>query len=242
MVSILLGFQIIIVGITVLATHMIEHKFKMIQASLEMYCSKRVYKTKANIDFIESIIKEYIRLHSDTDEEPDLPSAINIKLHKECIGRFSYDAIKNLALKTRHMMWGVVGIQCLITWINQGFNERYTLGILFGSLIITIIMCLYGIIKGIAEKQEMLIDEITHYVKNVYPIEVKKQNKEIISHKISKEMDKNMTQKSTIKENTVNPINENYEESKKIDEKKDKESTKGNSLNANDIAQLLKSL
>ena len=39
MIIILLVFQIIIVGLTVFTTHMIEHKFKTIQKGLEIYTS-----------------------------------------------------------------------------------------------------------------------------------------------------------------------------------------------------------
>lgn len=238
MIIILLVFQIIIVGLTVFTTHMIEHKFKTIQRGLEIYYSKRAYKTKANIEFIECIVSEYKRLRSDTDEEPDLPSAINIKLHKECIGRFSYDSIKNIALKTRHMMWGIVGLQCLITWINRGFNERYTLGMIFGSLLITIMMCLYGIIKGVTEKEEMLIDEITHYIKNVYPIEeVKKQNKELTDQKTYMEKEK-ITEEDSKEKNSLEQIKECSDRTEKVC----KESVKEIGLSANDIAQFLKNL
>ena len=223
---------------------MIEHKFKTIQRGLDMYYNKRAYRTKANIEFIESIINEYDRLCHDTDEEPDLPSAINIKLHKECIGRFSYDSIKNIALNTRHMMWGIAGLQSLITWMNEGFNERYTLGMLFASLLITIVMCLYGIIKGITEKEEMLIDEITHYIKNVYPIEaVKRQNRELVAQKNHMEKENNHKEQhhkeeNIKKENSADCIIKNSQATEKLDKERGNESR----LNANDIAELLKSL
>lgn len=242
MIIILLVFQIIIVGLTLFTTHMIEHKFKTIQRGLDMYYNKRAYRTKANIQFIESVINEYNRLCSDTDEEPDLPSAIRIKLHKECIGRFSYDSIKNMALKTRHMMWGIAGLQCLMTWMNEGFNERYTLGMLFGSLLITLVMCLYGIVKGVTEKEEMLIDEITHYIKNVYPIEeVKRKNKELVAQKIHMEKEKNKEdskKENSKQENNPDCISKNSQSTEKLY----KESIKESRLNANDIAELLKSL
>ena len=238
MIIILLVFQIIIVGLTVFTTHMIEHKFKTIQKGLEIYYSKRAYKTKANIEFIESIVGEYKRLRSGTDEEPDLPSAINIQLHEECIGRFSYDSIKNIALKTRHMMWGIVGLQCLITWINRGFNERYTLAMIFGSLLITIMMCLYGIIKGVTEKEEMLIDEITHYIRNVYPIEeIKRQNKQITDQETYIKKEK-IKEENSKEKNSLDQSKEYSDSTEKVY----KQSVKEVSLNANDIAQFLKSL
>ena len=119
----LFAFEIILIVLTMLTTHMVEHKFASIQASLGMYCSKRTYKTKADINFIEMMIAEYNHLCSDTDEEPDLPSAISLKLHKEYIGRFTYVAIKNIAIKSRHLMWGIFAAEVLIAWINNKPRE-----------------------------------------------------------------------------------------------------------------------
>lgn len=223
----LVVFDIIIIGLTILTTEMVEHKFRSIRNSLSVYCNRRAYKTKSNIDFIESAISEYKRLCSDTDEEPDLVNIINIKLHKECIGKFSYDTIKNMAIKTRHMMWGILGMEVIITWINEDFNGRYTLPTIFGSLLLTIIMCLYGIIKGVHEKQEILIDEVVHYIRNVYPSEVKKHEK------VSGGADKNKTS-----------VVQRMEDIKVQDEKKSncKNDLKASSLRADDIAELLKSL
>lgn len=69
-------FEMIIAGLTILTTHMVQHKLYTIKESLGIYCNKRTYKTKADIDFIESIITSYKKLVTDTDEEPDLESAI----------------------------------------------------------------------------------------------------------------------------------------------------------------------
>lgn len=182
----LFAFEITLIILTVFTTHMVEHKFASIQASLGMYCSKRIYKTKADIHFIESMIESYNNLCSDTDEEPDLPSAISLKLHKEYIGRFSYVSVMNIANKARHLMWGIFGAEILIAWINQVTQDGKAIIIIFASLLVTVMMCFYGIIKGLNEKQETLIDEVTHYIKNVYPMEVKKQKK-IAEEKSNKE-------------------------------------------------------
>lgn len=124
-------------------------------------------------------------------------------------------------------MWGILAMEVIITWINEDFNGRYTLPILFGSLLLTIIMCIYGIIKGVHEKQENLIDEVVHYIRNVYPLETKKQEK------LSQVMDE---KKPSAIQRT--------EESKVQDEKKinSKNDLKASTLRADDIAELLKSL
>lgn len=189
-------FEIIIVGLTIFTTHMVEHKFKLIRVSLSMYCNKRTYKTKANIDFIEAIMNAYQKLSSDTDEEPDLESAIRRKLQHEYIGKFTYISVKNVAIKARHLMWAILGLEFLVAWINQEANNGEVLILITASLLLTLIMAFYGIIRGLNEKSEALIDEVIHYVRNIYPLEynsnrgvVPKQNATISleEHKVKKE-------------------------------------------------------
>ena len=176
-------FEIIIVGLTIFTTHMVEHKFKTIEMSLPMYHNKRTYKTKANMEFIESIVNIYQKLALDTDEEPDLESAIKRKLQHEYIGKFPYISVKNVAIKSRHLMWAILGLEFFIAWINQ---EAYTVQmvvLITASLLLTIIMAFYGIIRGLDERSEALIDEVIHYIRNVYPLE----NNRVISDTISKQ-------------------------------------------------------
>lgn len=164
-------FEIIIVGLTILTTRMIEHKFKMIKISLAIYCNKRTYKTKANIDFIESILGIYDKLTLDTDEEPDLESAIKRKLQHEYIGKFSYISVKNVAIKAKRLMWAILSLEFIILWVNQEDYSGQMVILITMSFLLTIIMAFYGIIRGVDEKGEALIDEIIHYVKNIYPLE-----------------------------------------------------------------------
>lgn len=164
-------FEIIIVGLTIFTTHMVEHKFKMIEMSLSMYCNKRTYKTKTNIDFIESIVTIYQKLILDSDEEPDLESAIRRKLQHEYIGKFPYISVKNMAIKVRHLMWAILGLEFMIAWINQEAYSGQVVILITTSLLLTIVMAFYGIIRSLDEKSEALIDEIIHYVRNIYPLE-----------------------------------------------------------------------
>lgn len=197
MLIVLFIFEIIIVGLTIFTTHMVEHKFKEIEMSLAMYCNKRTYKTRANIDFIESIINTYHKLILSTDEEPDLESAIKRKLQNEYIGKFPYISVKNMAIKVRHMMWGILALEFIIAWINEEINSGQVIILITLSLLLTIMMAFYGIIRGVDEKSEALIDEVLHYVRNIYPLEqastigvaMPKQNNTISleEHKVKRE-------------------------------------------------------
>ncbi len=251
----LFAFEIILIVLTMLTTHMVEHKFASIQASLGMYCSKRTYKTKADINFIEMMIAEYNHLCSDTDEEPDLPSAISLKLHKEYIGRFSYVSVMNIANKAKYLMWGIFISEIFIAWINQVTNQGRALVIIFASLLLTVIMCFYGIIKGLNEKQETLIDEVTHYIKNVYPIEVKKQKKQEEAkntHSNLTKLDEVIKQSAQLHGELQKPVKDLVKEKialKQVDERESKKITsdeqikdKSLELSAKDIAQLLRNL
>lgn len=230
----LLVFEIILIGLTIFTTHMVEHKFESIHASLRMYCNKRTYKTKADIDFIETIINDYKRLCSETDEEPDLVSAISLKLHKEYIGRFTYIAIKNIAIKAKQLMWGIFAAEILIAYIDQTVSQSQTIIIVVSSLLLTIMMYFYGVIKGIEEKQEILIDEVTHYIRNVYPIEVMKQKREI-------ERQENKLNKRE-EDNKIVAIRSLDKEQKGTEKIKENKVSNKSGLSAKDIAQLLKNL
>ena len=249
MLIVLFIFDILLIILTVFTTHMVEHKFQAIQASLGAYCNKRTYKTKADIEFIETIISDYRRLCSDTDEEPDLPSAVSLKLHKEYIGKFTYVAVKNIAIKARHLMWGILVTEVLVTCINKTTQEGQSLLILLTSLLLTVMTCFYGIIKGIDEKQETLIDEVTHYVRNVYPLELKKQQN-VSKQETIEENDKVDEEVAGLSEKEEN-LKEHERFSEKtdlvVDEKKNLQNeqiknVQQGRLSANDIARFLENL
>jgi len=237
---------------------MMEHKFKSIRASLTMYCNKRTYKTRTDIDFIESIISDYQRLCIHTDEEPDLVSAISLKLHKEYIGRFTYIAIKNIALKAKNLMWGIFAAEILIAYIDRMVTQSQTIIIVAVSLLLTIIMYFYSVIKGIEEKQEILIDEVIHYVRNIYPVEKIKQRKETEceQRKVDKEgasekviiyprVDQRQEDMRKREENTKIEKDDVIVRKTKTVQNKERNETvnKGNMpLSAKDIAKLLKNL
>lgn len=249
MLIVLFVFEVIIVALTVLTTHMVEHKLSSIRASLNMYYNKRTYKTKADIDFIEDITMSYKKLYKETGEEMDLESAIRRKLLHESIGRFAYLSVKNIAIKVKNLMWGVLIIEVLIAWMNHMAMDGQAVIVITASLLLTVITAIYSIIRGLEEKGEALVDEIMHYVKNIYPLEEKKKknsNLSVVGNTISleehkekkgerksteqkgedKKVEKELTEilKETLLEEDL-PIHKNEEE-----------------LSAVDIAKLLKSL
>lgn len=250
-------FEIIIVGLTILTTRMIEHKFKMIEISLAMYCNKRTYKTKANINFIESILNIYDKLILDVDEEPDLESAIKRKLQHEYIGKFPYMSVKNVATKAKRLMWAILSLEFIILWVNQEDYTGQMVILISISFLCTIIMEFYGIIKGINEKGEALIDEIIHYVRNIYPLEQShtisvvepKQNAPISleEHKVKREsirtnekvqeVNKQSNEAETEINSEMSKVNQKVIVSEYQDIKKDTKE-----LSASDIAKLLEHL
>lgn len=221
----LLIFNIILIGLTIFTTEMVEHKFYRIYASLDAYYSKRTYKTHKDIEFIEAIINDYKRLLSDTDEEPELMSAINIRLHKEYIGRFSYIAVKNIAVKSKHLMWGIFLAEGLIAGINGTTNEAQTIMVLSASLLMTVMLYFFSIVKGLEEKQESLIDTVIHYIRNIYPLEVKKQEDE---------------KKLMLDRNHLEATEQDKNSKESLEKKIDNKVKEKNVLKAYDIAQMLK--
>ena len=135
--------------------------------------------------------------------------------------------------------------------------------IIFASLLLTVIMCFYGIIKGLNEKQETLIDEVTHYIKNVYPIELKKQQKQEEAKnthsnvtkldEVIKQSEKEWNNEGETEIDFMQkPVKDLVKEKialKQVDERESKKITsdeqikdKSLELSAKDIAQLLRNL
>lgn len=167
-------FEIMIAVLTIFTTHMVEHKIGGIQNSLGIYRSKRAYRTKAEVAFIEKVIEEYEYLGQDSDEEPDLECIIRRNLQHEYIGAFPYISVRNIAVKLPCLMWGILMLQGMIIVVNK-IRVGSAFILVTASLILTILMALYTIIKGLDEKKEVLIDESMHYVRNIYPTRQKKE-------------------------------------------------------------------
>lgn len=171
-------FEIILTGLIVFTTCMVEHKFKSIEESLEMFTNHKAYTTQARIAFIDSIVNRYKECIDNVETEIDIDSIIRSHLAKEYIGKFPYVSVKNIATKLKYVMWGSIILEILIVIANGEGTTLRTVIMISTSAFLTISMEFYTIIRGLNEQCDNLIAEISNHVINVYPIK-KKQNKRI---------------------------------------------------------------
>lgn len=171
-------FEVLLSTITIFTTRMVENKFNSIEASLTLYTNKRAYKTKANIEFLEQVVKRYEMRMMDSDEIPDVDSIVKNLLIKEYIGRFPYISVKNLALRLRHVMWGAILLEITIGLINGSLTSLPHIIVVSASFLLTFAMEFYCILRGLNERSDALIVAVTDYVANTYPVERKKSEYE----------------------------------------------------------------
>lgn len=246
----LLILQIILLGLTLLTTRMLEHKFEFIHKSLGLYCNKRTYKTITDINFIDTIMNDYKALCQETEKEPDLESAIRVKLQQECVGRFKYSSVKNTATQIRYLMLIVCLASMLVAHIDIFLTDTQILIILAVTFLLTVIMYVYGVLHNLEVQQNQLVDSIIDYIKNVYPIEkIREQKKQEILKEEQKQ--KIEEEKQREEERKIIELNLAQEEKERLErkealEKKSKqeleEKVKASGLTAHDISQLLKNL
>lgn len=184
-------FQIINVILIILTTIMLQNKFTKIQLSLEGYCDKRVYKTEKDTEFIRFIIDRYKLLYESRDEEPDIERIIVRKLQQDFVGKFKYSSVKNLALRGKNFMWAVLGVQALMIIINHSFENIREIILLNSSILLTLMMTFYVILKDVQDKEKTLIDGIIYYVRYDYEEarkqKIKKSEETLTVHKVKQE-------------------------------------------------------
>ncbi len=171
-------FEIILTIAIVFTTCMVEHKFKTIEESLEMFTNHKAYATETRIAFIETIVNRYRKCMDNVETEIDIDGIIKSQLSKEYIGKFPYVSVKNIATKLKYVMWGSVILELLIVIANKEGATLRTIIIISISAFLTISMEFYTIIRGLNEQSDNLIAEISNHVINVYPVK-KKQNKKV---------------------------------------------------------------
>ncbi len=242
----LFSIQVALAILVVLTTKMMEHKFQVIETSIELYNNARVYKTQSHIEFVDRIIKAYYKMEDTLKEKVDLEAFLVATLQKERIGSFSYMAIKNLANKTSFLMWAVVLLEVLVISIDQ-LSLSGTMIILTSiSALLTIGVEIFKIIMAVNEKQELILTLMVNYLINILPIEKEKKSKEgskstlaIIGEEDSLNLED--TQEQEIKLSST--IESETKTTKDIKDSKITEEQIDNSeLTAQDIAKLIKIL
>lgn len=250
MLIILLILQIILLGLMLLTTQMLEHKFKFIHKSLELYYNKRSYKTMSDIDFIHTIMNDYKVLCQETEREPDLESAVRVKLQQEYIGRFKYSSVKNTATQIRYLMLIVCLASMLVARIDVFLTDKQALIVIGATFLLAVVMYIYGTLHNLETQQNQLVDHIVDYVKNVYPIEKIREQKKQEQLK-EEQRQKIEREKQLEEERKIIELSKEQEEKERLQKKEllEKKSeqelekkVKASGLTAHDISQLLKNL
>ena len=176
-------FELVLGGLIVLTNVMISHKFKGIENSLAVYTSSRAYKTCSSIAFIDKMVKRYQESISNLGEKMDLDMMIRSQLAKEPIGIFSYISVKNIATKTRLLMWGIIVLEGMIASINQIAFTTPAILMMGSSILLTIAIEIFSLLKGVEEQYELLVITIQDYLLNTYPVQIQNHTiKKKVSH------------------------------------------------------------
>lgn len=238
-------FEFLLTVLTIFTTCMVENKFKYIEQSLKMYTNNRAYTTEARIAFVEGIVNRYKECIEDSDEMPDIDSIVKNHLSKEYIGKFPYVSVKNIATKVKRVMWGIIILEILIPIINGQGPTLPTVIIASVSTFLTISMEFYTIIRGLNERSENLIAEVSDYVVNIYPVQKKKaRHKEIKEIKIMGNKVITLDRKGNCTETKLTSeqkekLKELTMEKTEISSEAQKKKIQEPALSAQDIAELL---
>lgn len=236
----LLLFEVILAALIILTVCMVEQKYKEISISLGLYKNNRAYKTQEKIAFIENIIEKYQVCKLQSEDQVDLESMIKSALGKEQIGKFTYIGVRSIALNGKHMMWAIIGLELLIVLLNKLGASLLVVSVMGGSILLTIFIEMFLIIRALDEKKEALITDVEDYVRNTYPIESRPIQRNIRQVKRGKKI--LLSKHQYQKKNFYHHINEeDLDINLKEQENKENKSSKENNgrLTAQDIAELI---
>lgn len=222
---VILLIDIVLAGVAVFTTKMVDNRFKIIRKSLDQLSSKRTYKTESQLGFIESIITTYNRIKAQTNREPDLEMAIRRQLNHESIGAFNYVTINRIATNIKFVSWGLTALQLILCI----FHDHSLNGLLMfiAGLLVTVGITLFTVIAGLNDKADALTDDIIYYVSSVYPFEGDKNKaKAKVKEEVAAAKEPEVT-KNTSKTNVVET---------QVKEKADVEVNKDVEVNENKIS------
>lgn len=206
----------------ILSTHMIAHKLRLMKNNLVKYGSKRVYKTTEDMAFINKLLALYEECRMSTE---DMNYIVNATLQKERIGKFSFSSVMNIATRGFLLMWGLLVIEgAYIAASGEDLYDTLTLCSIGGSIILTLGLSVYILVKALEKRKEQLIGEMIYHVK-------------VIDHK-NQEQKKAFDQrieKKSVGSNEIEDCLLNRDE-EKIDTRKEEQ------LSAKDIAELINTI
>lgn len=245
MLIMLLVFEIMLAILIIFTTSMVENKYKEIDNSLKLYGNNRAYKTAEKVDFISRVIERYKVCIEDTDETPNIDSIVKNYFYKEYIGRFTYIGVKNVATKTYTVMWGGIFLEVIIALVNKVTTEYETIVIIVSSILLTMLIQVFSVVKGLEEKKESLLIAIDDYVLHTYPIKEKKkaEHEEVIKLKSKLQQLENQINSKEKSESNEEEGGTHCEkinrQAKALEERKLNENTKKAELSAQDIEKFI---
>lgn len=215
----------------ILSTHMIEHKFRLMKNNLVKYSSKRVYKTSEDMAFVEKILAQYDECRGSTD---DMHYIVNAALQKERIGKFSFVSVMNIATRAFFLLWGLLlieGVYIVIRRVN--LYDVLTLCTIGVSLMLTLGLSIYILIKALEKRKEQLIGEMIYSIKVIY------QKNQDQKQKLKQEAEKKSVKPREIEVFLHEEDEVKEDEVKEEDKVKKEHNKKEEQLSAKDIADLI---
>lgn len=244
MLIFLLVFEVVIISITVLCHIMIEKKYKEIERGASIYTDKRAYRTQSSVAFMDYVLKRYQEYTIEEGGVPDLYSMIKVNLLKEYIGKFTFIGVNNVANKAKYIMWGIIALELVIALFNNIATSLEGIFVIVSSILLTIGIEIYTIVKALEEKKEATIVLVEDYILNTYPLQMNKQiNKQMKLHTSKKEkiVVEKITKGNDYPEKTQKEGSQiELVKSKKNDKKRKEKGEKA--LTEKDIAQFINNL
>lgn len=228
MLIFLLLFEIGIIFIIVLSHVMLEKKYREVEKSIQIYTSKRAYRTKQSIAFIDDIIKRHVEFVEQKNELPDLYSMIKSSLLREYIGKFTFIGVNNIAHKGKYIMWGIIVLEMTIGCINNVAISLEGIVVIISSILLAIGVETFVIIKALEEKKEATIVLVEDYILNAYPLEANKQTK-TNNAKEQKFLEEGQAKQLILLTETQNKISYSVVPENKKNNKREKEVSSGKS-------------
>lgn len=180
MIGVLFGINTMLALAVAFATTMLQNHFSKIEKSIEIYHNPKAYKTESEIAFIRDLTEKYQKAcETGESEYIDVEAMIQVAFYKKKVGKFSYQSVQNVAIKSKLLMWGIACAQIVLEILSTkpGQSIPHFIFIVM-STVLCIMITLLSIFKGVNEEKEQLFIKIQDYIRNTYPTELKWKEKQ----------------------------------------------------------------
>lgn len=174
MTIILLGINCILGMVMMLAIAMLYHRFNVIEKGVQAYLNPKVYASKSQTWFIESLVQKYEELDKKVDVIY-LESMVKTHFNQQYIGRFSYLGVETMAIKTKYVMWGILFIQATnkMLWpLDLGTSHGIVMGV---NTLLCMTVTISSLLIHVESRKKLLCLKLSDYLLHRYPL-LKKQH------------------------------------------------------------------